>query len=110
VRTVIHFFYHPDTPDEGILARFGKIYGEGIGNLKAIQPWTWKCRNGKTDLDNEPTPEQPRRNKKLPVIRTMIEENPYLSQGKIAQTLALHRDTVKRLIIEELNLRPVNFK
>jgi plasmid maintenance system antidote protein VapI len=39
----------------------------------------------------------------LPVIRTMIEENSYLSQKKIAQTLSLHHNIVRRLITEELN-------
>jgi hypothetical protein len=45
---------------------------------------------------------------KLPVIRIMIEENPYLSRKKTAQTLSLHDDIVKRLIAEELNLRRVS--
>jgi hypothetical protein len=44
------------------------------------------------------------------VIRTTIEENPYLSQKKIAQTLPLHHDIVKRLITEELRLPRANFK
>jgi hypothetical protein len=47
---------------------------------------------------------------KVRVIRTMIEGNPYLSQKKIAYTLSLHHDIVKRLIPEELNLRRVNFE
>jgi hypothetical protein len=51
-----------------------------------------------------------RRNEKFPVIRTMVEDNPDLSQKKIAQGLPLHRDIVRRLITEELNWRPVNFR
>jgi hypothetical protein len=40
----------------------------------------------------------------------MVEENPYLSQKQIAQILSLCPDIVKRLIIEELNLRRVKIK
>jgi hypothetical protein len=40
----------------------------------------------------------------------MIEENPCLSQKKIAQTLSLHHDIVKRSIIEEENMRQENLK
>jgi hypothetical protein len=40
----------------------------------------------------------------------MIEENPYLSQKKIAQALFLCQDIVKRLITEDLTLRRINFK
>jgi hypothetical protein len=39
----------------------------------------------------------------------MIEENPYISQKKIAQTLSLQHEAVKRLT-PELNLRWVNLK
>jgi hypothetical protein len=73
-----------------------------------VHRWTSKFRNGKPDLDDEPKPG--RRSEKLPVMKTMIEEKPYLSQRKIAQTLSLHHNIVKRLITEELNLRRVNFK
>jgi hypothetical protein len=48
--------------------------------------------------------------RKLLVTRTMIEQNPYLSQKNIAQTLSLHRDTVKILMMEELNLPRIKFK
>jgi hypothetical protein len=79
VRMVIHFFYLLDTPDEDILARLDSAYGEGIVNLKTVQSWTPKFRNAKKDLDEDPSPGQPRRNEKLPVIRTTTKENPDLS-------------------------------
>jgi hypothetical protein len=46
----------------------------------------------------------------LPIARTAIEENPCLSEKKIAQTLSLRHDVVKRLMMEKLNLRRVNIK
>jgi hypothetical protein len=107
---VIHFFYLLDISDKYIRARLKSAYGEGIVNLKAVQRWTLKFRNGKAYLDDEPSPGRPRRNEKLPVIRTMIEENQYLSQKEIAQALSLCHDIMKRLITEELNLQRVNFK
>jgi hypothetical protein len=84
VRAGIHFFYLVETPDEDILARFESAYGEGIVNLKTVQRWTSKFCNGKTDLDDEPWPGRPRRNEKLPVIRTMIEKsNPVVKEDCI---------------------------
>jgi hypothetical protein len=47
---------------------------------------------------------------RFPAIRTIIEENPFLSQKKIFQTLSLHHDVMKRLITEELSLWRVNSK
>jgi radical SAM superfamily enzyme with C-terminal helix-hairpin-helix motif len=40
----------------------------------------------------------------------MIKANPHRLQIKTAQTLSLHDDMMKRLIIEELNLRRLNLK
>jgi hypothetical protein len=40
----------------------------------------------------------------------VIEDNPYISQKKIAQPLSFHYDIMKRLIPEELGLRRANFK
>jgi hypothetical protein len=40
----------------------------------------------------------------------MIEENPYRSQKKIAETLSLHHNVAKGLITEELNLQQIKFK
>jgi transposase len=110
VRAVIHFFYLLNTPDEDILAQLETAYGEGIVNLKTVQRWTSKFRDKKTDLDDQPRSGRPRRDEELPRILTMIEENPYLSQKKIAQSLSLHHGIVKRLITEELDLRRVNFR
>jgi hypothetical protein len=56
VRAVIHFFHRLDMPDEDILARLENAYGEGIANLKTVQHWTLKFRNGKTDIGDEPRP------------------------------------------------------
>jgi hypothetical protein len=64
VRAVIYFFYLLDRPGEGILARPERAYGEGIVNLRIMWRWISKFRNGKADLDDEPKPERPRRNKK----------------------------------------------
>jgi hypothetical protein len=62
------------------------------------RPWTW--------IEAWATPTK----RKSPIIRIIIEENPYLSQKKIAQTLFLQYDIVKRLITAELNLQQGNFK
>jgi hypothetical protein len=62
VRTVIHFFDPLGTPDENILAQLDSAHREGIVNLKPVQRWTSKFRNGKTNLDDELKPSQPRRN------------------------------------------------
>jgi hypothetical protein len=62
VRAEIHFAYLLDMPHEHILARLESAYGEGSLNLKPVQRWTSKFRNGKTDLDGESRPKRPRRN------------------------------------------------
>jgi hypothetical protein len=82
MRAVIHFFYLLDAPDENVLARLGTVYGR-IVNLKTMPRWSSKFRNGTTDPDDEPRPGITRRNEKLPAMRTVIKENPYLSQKKI---------------------------
>jgi hypothetical protein len=109
-RTVIHFFHLLDVLDEDILAPLDSTYREGGINLKTAQRWSSKFPNGETDFGNEPMPGRRRQNEKLPVIGTMIEENPYLSQKKIAQILPPCYDIVKRLITKDLNLHHVNFK
>jgi hypothetical protein len=110
VRAAIHLFDFLDTRDEDILARLESACSEGIVNLQTVQLWTAKFRNGRTEHDDEPRPERLRQNRKLPIRRGMTEENRYLSQKKTARTLSFHRDIVKRLIIEPLNLRRVIFK
>jgi transposase len=83
-------------PGEDILARLQRVSGEGIVSVNTVQQWTSSFRNRKTNLDDEPRRGQPRQNEKLSVIRTIIEENPYLLQKKIVQTLFLDHDIVKR--------------
>jgi hypothetical protein len=84
VRSVIQFFYLLDTPDADILALGETAHGEGTVNLQSVQRQASKFRNGTTDLDDEPKPGRPQRSEKFLVMRTMIEENSYLSQKKIA--------------------------
>jgi hypothetical protein len=48
--------------------------------------------------------------RKLTGTRTLIDDDPYLSQKKITPALALHHDIVKKLIIKELNFRRINFR
>jgi aspartyl aminopeptidase len=50
VTAVIDFFYLLDTPYEYILVRLENAYEEGIVNLKTMQRWTSKIRNGKQIL------------------------------------------------------------
>jgi hypothetical protein len=95
VTAVIDFFYLLDTPYEYILVRLENTYEESIVNLKTMQRWTSKIRNGKQILTINRGQANPDETKML-VIRTMIEENPHLSRKKIAQNLSLHRDIAMR--------------
>jgi hypothetical protein len=51
---MIHFFDLLDAPDGDILAWLEPAYGEDIINLKTVQSWTLKYRNGEIYPDKGP--------------------------------------------------------
>jgi hypothetical protein len=97
-------------PNVAISRNIDAVYGEGVIWFRAIQKWMHRFEEGNDSLEDELRPCCLRLIKYFDAIRTLLDENLYLSQKWIASILDIHQTIVKYVLREYLLLRKVNFK
>jgi histone-lysine N-methyltransferase SETMAR len=65
---------------------------------------------GDETLEDLPRSRRPRSGSNIALITQLLTDDPYLSQKMIATILSISSTTVKKIFLEDLSLRKVNFK
>jgi hypothetical protein len=110
IRVVIHFLWLQKLPNVAISRNIDVIYGEGFIEIRTIRKLTHHFEEGDDSLEDELRPDRPRSTKCYNAIRSLLDENPYLSQKQIYSILSIHQTAVKHVLREDFLFRKVNFK
>jgi hypothetical protein len=110
IRAVIHFLWLQKLPNVAISRNIDAVYGECFIWLRIIQKWTYHFEEGDDSLEDELRPARPRSTKYCDAIRTLLDENTYPSQKRIASILSIYQTIVKHVLHEDLLFWKVNFK
>ena len=109
-RYVILFFWRKKTQPKDIFNELKEVYGENSLKLRCIQKWCQRFDEGKEDVFDEVRGGRPKNNHLIPKISKIIESNPSISTTKLAYKLQSSKETVKRILTEELQMKKVNLK
>ena len=109
LRPVIHFLFLKKLSNKEIFDQIIDIYGEKSISLSTVQKWTKLFNDGKEDFEEEKRSGRPKKRKKRK-IKELINEKNHISYRKIGEKINLHKNTVKRIVLDELDLKKSNLK
>lgn len=87
-----------------------EVYTEDMPSIKTIQKWTKKMIDGNWSIFDLPREGRPERTELSEKIQEVLAYNQYASTKKIAKKVGADPKTVKKVLIEKLRMRKVNFK
>jgi hypothetical protein len=110
MRSVLHFLWLKDLTIVEISREVDDVYGQGAPCPRTVQRLVTHFAVGEEGLEDRPRGDRPRSNQNIGLITQRLIDDPYLLQKAIAKILSIYQATVKRILLEELSLRKVNFK
>jgi hypothetical protein len=110
MRSVIHFLLLKNFTIAKISREVDNVYGQDAPCLRTVQRLVTRFAAGEEGLEDCPRGDRPLSDQNIGFIAQLLVDDPYLSQKTIAGILSIHQATVKRILLEELSLRKVNFK
>ena len=110
IRSVIHFLWMKGYQNQTIYQEICSVYGSNAISLRSIQDRTKRMKEGDHSIFDRIRTGRPKKSELIPKIRKFLEGNPYASTRKIAKHLNVDKKTVKYILINELNMKNVNFK
>lgn len=109
-RCVVHFCYLRKLTPQLILEQMEEAYGSGCVSISFIYKWIDQFRNGRETISDLPRAGRPLSLEKVDAIKDFIEDNPSASCRCIAKVLLIDKNTVKKIIIEQLHLKRLLIK
>lgn len=109
-RAVCHFMWKKNHTNKEIYESIANTYDDQIPALRTIQKWTKTMNDDQWSIFDHPREGRPKRTDLKEAIQNVLLYNPYASTKKIAKKVNADRKTVKRVLIEELQMSKVNFK
>ena len=109
-RYVIHFFWLQKKRPKEIFEKMKVVYGEKTLNLMTIRRWMKKFDDGQDNINDSTRSGRPKKNHLILPIKKLLEENPYLSTKKMGEKLGVSKETINRILKEDLDMKKINFK
>ena len=109
-RSVASFLWKKKKTNKQIYQEMSEVYAEDMPSIKTIQKWTKKMIDGDWSIFDRPREGRPERAELSEKIQEVLAYNPYVSTKKIAKKVGADPKTVKKVLIEKLQMRKVNFK
>lgn len=109
-RSVASFLWKKKKTNKQIYQEMSEVYAEDMQSIKTIQKWTKKMIDGDWSIFDRPREGRPERAELSEKIQEVLAYNPYASTKKIAKKVGADPKTVKKVLIEKLQMRKVNFK
>jgi histone-lysine N-methyltransferase SETMAR len=88
----------------------GHVYGQAVLSLRTVERWLARFAAGDETLEDLPKSGRPRSDSNIALITQLLTDDPYFSQKMIATILSISPTTVKKILLEDLSLRKINFK
>ena len=111
-RAVIHFLFLKGLTNAAIYDEITAVYGNGTQaiSLSMIKFWTKEFKEGRTSLVDRERSGRPRIPGLADRVKAFMDENPFVSQKKLAKIFVVDHKTMHTILTEDLNLVRVNFK
>ena len=110
VRVIIHFLWKKGQSNKEIEAEINDVYGEGTVSLRTVQKWTQRYGEGNESFEDQPRSGRPQKDELVKVVQQLLEDEPHLSQKKIAKRLEVHHSTIHQILTKVMGLKRVNFR
>ena len=112
IRAVIRYLFKKGLTNAAIFQEIQEVYGsEGKTiSLSTVKYWTREFRGGRESLVDEEREGRPRIPDLVDRVRETMEENPFISQKKLARALSVRPATIHRILVEDLKLIRVNYR
>jgi histone-lysine N-methyltransferase SETMAR len=92
------------------MADINDTYGQDVVSLRTVQKWTQRYTGGDDSFEDLARSGRPRKDELIPSVIQIMEQEPHVSQNKLAEILGVHHHTINRILTEELGLTRVNFR
>lgn len=109
-RSVASFLWKKEKTNKQIYQKMSEVYIEDMPSIKTIQKWTKKMKDGEWSIFDRPREGRPKKTKLSEKIKDFLDYNLYATTKKISKKVRADPKTVKKVLIEELRMRKVNFK
>lgn len=109
-RAVVHFLFLKGLNNASILQELEDVYGQGCVTIFFVKKWTNMFSNGRESVEDLPRAGRPKIDGLVPRIQEILDEVPFISTKQLSLALGHHHATVKKVMIEEMGLKKVNFK
>ena len=110
IRAVINFLWKKNMNNEAIFSEIINTYGPESISLRAVEKRTKDLRDRNSSIFDKPRSGRPKMNDLDEPIQQLLTEDPYISTNMLAEKLQVAKQTVKRVMIEDLKMIKVNFK
>ena len=110
LRYVIKHLYLCGKSNKEIQASIIKAYGEGVITLRTIQKRTARFEQNDFCLEDKEKKGRPKEKHLRKSLKALLEEDPYMSARDMSSTLNCSKDTVVRILREDLKMSKVNIQ
>lgn len=109
-RSVASYLWKKEKRNKQIYQDMFEVYGDETPSIKTIQKWTKKMNDGDWSIFDRQRKGRPEKIDLVEKIQDVLAYDPYSSTKKIAKKVGADPKTVKKVLIDKLRMRKVNFK
>lgn len=109
-RSIVHHYWHLGLTAKEIHSKMVESYGCTCPSLSFVKKWIMNFNHGRTELEDLPRSGRPKVIEYIDLVHQYIEENPFSSARSVASALNISKNTVIRILTEDLHRRKVNAK
>ena len=87
-----------------------QVYGDSAMKKTAVYKWVKRFSNGResvTDEERSGRPATSRTEENITIVRQIVRENRRLTVRSVAAQVNIDRETVRKILIEDLDMRKV---
>lgn len=106
-RSVIHFLWLKKKSPKEIFADMQKTYGDSCPTRYNIYYWVKQFDNGRKTVIDLPRSGRPKLFVKIKDVKKVIDLFPFASCRYIAHVINIDKNTVKRILIEDLHMKKI---
>jgi transposase len=109
-RSVIRFLFLKGIKPKDIQSELAEAYGYPLVPLRTIYYWVEKFRDGETSVEDGDRGGRPRILGLAERIKEFLLEDPYASAREMSSVIGVDKNTVVRVLREDLDMLKVNFR
>lgn len=109
-RSVIHCCWLDNDSIQETYQKMQRAYGTHCPSESLVRKWFKEFEDGRIDVYDLPRSGRPKLFEKVDEVKKVIDEFPFASCRYIAHIINIDKNTVKRILIEDLHMKKVLFR